>query len=126
MTICKVNICPYNQGGKFCKKEFTSINQNGCCNILWYKDRQKQQIFDNELGKIKQINVVDVDFQEWDQQKEEQRERQLANFLNSKKVNGIVRKHRKRLSKPRFAENKEKITKILKDVLKWQINMKQN
>lgn len=88
--MCKVNNCPYNYNGKFCKKEFPSIDQNGCCSVLWRKGRQRQKI-SNELDKVKQINIKDAVFEEWSQQKEEERERAADAVNRSMRTNGLVR-----------------------------------
>lgn len=100
MVVCRASNCPYNWGGKFCKKEFPSIDQNGCCSVLWRKGRQRQRISD-ELDRVKQINIEDAVFEEWNQQKEEEKKRREELIVRSKRASMLVRssvKRRPRLS----------------------------
>lgn len=90
MITCKVNNCPYNYNGKFCKKEFPSIDQNGCCSVLWRKGRQRQRISE-ELDRVKQINIEDAVFEEWNQQKEEERKRREELIVRSMRQNGLTK-----------------------------------
>lgn len=75
--------CPYFKEN-FCIKAATAIDQNGMCNVIWRKGKQRK-INHQELQPCRNFTVYDTSFEEYDEKKQKEKKEILESIERRKK-----------------------------------------